>query len=295
MARPVMFNGRLAKNELDTWLNLLNETSPSGYVDRSLANAFLQLPESISFASSIENKIIGGTSIYRDRTRLAMVLASVAVFKEFRESSGYQIVKSSLPFFKTVAIRDVDALVSLETKKNTLGFPLSLELDSWVTDIIRRIGFSENEHLEHYSFTIREGVREKSVQWVNVENEEQVRELIWNQSRQMGLVNSIVWLTRDFAAYRNCLVNIFDEERIKAVAGFWNLSNSLCVTPLLIDPDSISWREIADSLIVQASGRDVNQIELPLIGKGQLELIQELERRCDISSCRKLLLLRKSL
>ncbi|MFW9963107.1 MAG: hypothetical protein ACFFCX_06075 [Candidatus Sifarchaeia archaeon] len=295
MNKNVMFNGRLAKNEVDTWLDLLSESNPSSHLNRVLAKAFLQLPESITFVTSIENKIIGGTSIYRDRTRLAMVIASVAVFKEFRESTTYQIVKSSLPFFKTVAIRDVDVLVSLETGKNNLGFPLSLELDSWVTDIIKRIGFSESGTLEHYSFGITKKIKEKPVQWMKEDNKEQVRELIWDQSKSMGLVNSFVWLARDFAANRSCLMTVNDEEKVVAVAGFWSLSSALCVTPIMIDPDSISWSQIADSLIAEASERNMNQIELPLIGNGQLELIQELQENCKITSCRKLLLLRKSL
>ncbi len=53
MDRPVMFNGRLSKNELDIWLNLLKSTSESIYKDRDLAKAFLMLEESITFVSSI--------------------------------------------------------------------------------------------------------------------------------------------------------------------------------------------------------------------------------------------------
>jgi len=149
MDPPVMFNGRLEKGQVDSWLNLLEETSELDYRTHALAKSFLHLPESISFASSLEGKIIGGTSIYRDRSRLAMVLASIAIRQEFRESAAYQIIKSSLPFFKTVAIRDVDALVALEAGRGALGFPLSLELDSWTAEIIKRMGFTETDMLHH--------------------------------------------------------------------------------------------------------------------------------------------------
>ena len=130
MDKPVMFNGRLNKDEVDTWLELLNRISESGYRDRGLARTFLQLEDSITFVSSLEDKIIGGTSIYKDKTRFAMILTSVVVDKQYRESATYQIVKSSLPFFKTVAIRDVDALVAHDIGLNNLGFPLNLELDA---------------------------------------------------------------------------------------------------------------------------------------------------------------------
>ena len=295
MDRPVMFNGRLNKDEVDTWLNLLNETSESGYKDHELARAFLMLQESITFVSSLENRIIGGTSIYRDRTRLAIVLTSVAVDNEFRESASYQIIKSSMPFFKTVAIRDVDALVSHDGSRNTLGFPLSLELDTWIVDIIKRIGFSEVGDLEHYTFVIDDVIKEEPISWTREVNAEEVRELIWDQSKPMGLTNSLVWLSRDFAFNSNCLETITVDGQTVAVAGFWKLSNALCVSPFVTNPMKLSWDLMAKSLIFEAVRRGVKHIELPLVGEGQRDLIQALENKCSISSCRKLSLLRKPL
>lgn len=295
MDRPVMFNGRLNKNEVDTWLNLLNNASKSSYKDRNLAKDFLMLQESITFVSSLENKIIGGTSIFKDKTRLAMVLVAVIVNKEFRESAAYQIIKSALPFFKTVAIRDVDALVSLDGSKDTLGFPLSLELDPWVTDIIKRIGFEEVGILEHCSFEIDEKIKEGAFNWNKEVNVEEVRELIWDQSKPLGLTNSLVWLARDFASNRNCLVTATVEGKTAAVAGFWKLSDVLCVSPLVTDPMKLSWDLVAESLVAEAVQRDVKHINLPLIGEGQQELSRALENRCSSSSCRKLSLLRKPL
>ena len=295
MDRPVMFNGRLNKDELDTWLDLLDQTSESGFKDRQLAKVFLMLQESITFVSSLESRIIGGTSIYRDRTRLAMVLASVAVKREFRESATYQIIKSSMPFFKTVAIRDVDALVSQDYDKNTLGFPLSFEMDPWTSDIIKRIGFSEVGTLYHYTLEIEHEMKKNAINWTGSTNTEEVRELIWDQSRPMGLTNSLVWLARDFALNRKCLSSAYVDEQIVAIGGFWNVEEALCVSPFVSDPEKIGWDMLAESLFVEAMARGVKQIELPLIGEGQKNLIETLERMCSVSSCRKLSLLRKPL
>lgn len=295
MDRPVMFNGRLTKDEVDTWLNLLHNTSESSYMDRDLAKDFLMLQDSITFVSSVDSKIIGGTSIYKDKTRLSMVLTSVAVNKEFRETATYQIVKSSMPFFKTVAIRDVDALVSLDESKNTLGFPLSLELDPWVSDIIKRIGFEEVGVLEHCSFTVDKEVKGRSIDWSQEVSVEGVRELIWDQSKPMGLTNSLVWLARDFAASRNCLVTANVDGETAAVAGFLKLSDSLCVSPFVTDPVKLSWDLVAESLVATAVQRNAKRIELPIIGEGQRDLIRALENWCSRSSCRKLSLLRKPL
>ena len=295
MDKPVMFNGRLNKNEVDTWLNLLNETSESSYKDYDLAREFLMLQESITFVSSLENKIIGGTSIFKDKTRLAMVLASVAVNKDFRDSAAYQIIKSSMPFFKTVAIRDVDALVSCDGSSNTLGFPLSLELDSWVTDTIKRTGFEEVGILEHWSFEIGEEPEEGPFNWNKEVNAEEVRQLIWDQSKPMGLTNSLVWVMRDFATSRNCLVTASVEGKTAAVAGFWKLADTFCISPLVTDPEKLSWDLAAESIVTEAVQRDAKRIDLPIIGKGQQDLIRALENICNRSSCRKLSLLRKPL
>ena len=91
MDKPVMFNARLRKTEVDTWLNLLDSTSETGVRNRYLVERFLLLSESITFVSSVENKIIGGTSIYKDRTRSAMVLATVAINKNYRESASFKL------------------------------------------------------------------------------------------------------------------------------------------------------------------------------------------------------------
>lgn len=295
MERSVMFNGRLNKDEVDIWLDLLKNTSESSYKDRDLAKAFLMLQESMMFVSSLKNKTIGGTSIFKDKTRLAMVLTSVVVDKEFRESTAYQIIKSSLPFFKTVAIRDVDALVSSECSENSLGFPLSLELDPWVADILKRIGFEKVGILEHCSFEIDDIIKESSMQWGKGVNNEEIRELIWDQSKSMGLINSIVWLARDFAASNNCLVTVSVEGETAAVAGFWKMSNALCVSPLVTDPVKLNWEQVAESLVAEAVKSDAKLIELPLVGEGQKDLIRALENRCRFSARRKLLLLRKPL
>lgn len=295
MERPIMFNGRLNKDEVDTWLNLLYETSESGFKERKLAKAFLHLPESITFVSSLETRIIGGTSIYRDRTRLAMVLASVAVRHEFRDSAAFQIIKSSMPFFKTVAIRDVDALVSQDTRVRAIGYPLSLELDAWVIDILRRIGFKDVGTLEHWSFEMKNETRKSPVNWSKDIDMNKVKELIWDQSKSMGLTNSLVWLARDFASSSLCLVASTTNGQTSGVAGLWELADAICITPLVTDPERLSWDQVAESLISEMTGRSRSRIELPLIGKGQSSLVQILKEKSDRFSCRKLSLLRKQL
>jgi hypothetical protein len=290
----MMFNGRLNKNESDVWLDLQEETSGSKLSDRVLAKKFLDLPESISFVSSVDKNIIGGTTIYRDRTRLSMVLVSVVVNEVYRDSATYQIIKASLPFFKTVAIRDVDVLISSDGSADAIGFPLSFEVPSWTYDVIKRIGFDEVAKIGQYSFDItEEGVNQ--FQWDERPNHDGAKELIWDQSKPMGLTTSLVWAARDFAAAHNNLVTIEVNEKVVAVAGLWFSGETLTVSPLVTDPEILEWVDIVELISSEGTRRGAKEINLPLMGEGQSTLIVELEKTAHLSSSRILTLLRKSL
>ncbi len=290
MSRPVIFNARLNKNELDVWLDLLNKTSESSYKSRDLAKQFLALPESFSFVSSVENQIIGGTTIYRDRTRLSMVIISVAVKQSYRDAAAYQIIRSSLPFFKTVAIRDVDVLIASPGETDQIGFPLSMVVDTWARDAIERTGFSEISKIRQHTFEVAEK-QERNIRWDEQPDLEGAKELIWNQSKSMGLTNSLVWTARDFAMNRRNLVTASADGKVIVVAGLWKIGKSLTVSPFMTDPEALTWVDAAKAII----GEGEQEIHLPLIGNGQLGLIEELENRTREVSSRELSLLRKPL
>ncbi|MFW9794933.1 MAG: hypothetical protein ACFFEE_11550 [Candidatus Thorarchaeota archaeon] len=294
MNRPVMFNGRLNKNEADIWLDLLEETSNVVSIDRYLAKQFLGLSDSISFVSSVEDHIIGGTTIYRDRTRLSMVLASVAVKDTYRETAAFQIIKSSLPFFKTVAIRDVDVLISSQEVHSDIGFPLSLEVDPWAADAIRRAGFGDIAKIRQCSFE-PSAKYDTEIKWDKNPDLERAKELIWDQSKPSGLTNSLVWVAKDFAASQGALRTSSIDGETVIVAGFWKVGLSLVISPIVSNPESIEWSQVAKAIVTEGVRLRVDRIHLPLIGEGQSGLIEEIEGIANLSSSRKLSLLRKPL
>jgi len=294
MSKPMMFNGRLNKNESHIWLNLQQDVNASKVKDRSLVMDFLQLPESISFVSSVSEQIIGGTTIYRDRTRLSMVLANVAVKDAFRETATYQIVKASLPFFKTVAIRDVDVLVSNDVIADPVGFPLSFEVESWTRDVLVRAGFEEVNKIGQYSFDIQED-NYHPFKWDNRPNEESAKELMWDMSKPAGLTTSLIWAARDFAMASKNLMTYTVNEKVAAVAGLWSTNESLVVTPVVSDPEILDWSKLAEAIAAEGAKLQVNRIYLPLVGPGQAALIEELQKTSTKSSTRELSLMRKPL
>jgi hypothetical protein len=290
----MMFNGRLNKNEADVWVDLQKETNAYKIKHQSLAKLFLQMPDSISFVSSVDNDIIGSTTIYRDRTRLSMVLVSIAVKDAYQETATYQIVKASLPFFKTVAIRDVDVLVSTDECVDPVGFPLSFEVESWTREVMERVGFEEIAKICQYSFEIREA-NYHPMKWDSKPNGESAKELIWNMSKPLGLTNSLVWVAHDFALASNNLVTYSINERTSVVAGLWLADESLVVTPFVIDIDRFDWSQLAEAIAAEGIKMGVKRIQFPLIGTGQKGLIEEIEKISSASSMRELSLMRKSL
>ncbi|MFW9840612.1 MAG: hypothetical protein ACFFES_06910 [Candidatus Thorarchaeota archaeon] len=294
MSKPMMFNGRLNKNESHIWLDLLQETNSRKVNDPSLALQFLKMPESISFVSSVADNIIGGTTIYRDRTRLSMVLISVAIKEAYREAATYQIIKASLPFFKTVAIRDVDILISNDEIEDPIGFPLSFEVDAWTRNLLERAGFEEVTKISQYSFDFRQG-NYHPLMWDNEPKEEKAKELIWDTSKLLDLTNSLVWVARDFALAQKSFVTYTVNDKVSAVAGFWSTSNSLVVSPLMADPKVVDWSQVAEAIAAEGTKIGVNRVQLPLLGSGQAGLIEECEKISTKSSRRELSLMRKSL
>ncbi|MFX1484526.1 MAG: hypothetical protein ACFFCP_15210 [Promethearchaeota archaeon] len=290
MSRPVMFNVRLSKSESDEWLDLLDEVSIVKIRDRPLAKQFLSLPETISFVSTVKNQIIGGTTIYRDRARLSMVLVSVAVKERYRDSAAYQIIKTSLPFFRTVAIRDVDVLISQDGDSDNIGFPLSFEINPWTSSIISKIGFNRKASLQRYSFEITDK-RDFTFKWDDRVDLKGAKELLWDQSERLGLANSLVWAARDFAENCGSLLTSTIDGKLAAVAGTWQRGESLVVTPFVTNPDLIEWRTAARAIIQKG----VKQLHFPIVGIGQLDLIEEIKELANITSAAKLVLMRKNL
>jgi len=276
MTDPVLFNRRLNKNELNKWISLVENQTDIGCLNRKMTSNFLELQETLSFVSTVNDEIIGGTAIYRDRTRLGMILASVAVKKEFREISAYSIIKSSLPFFRTVAIRDIDALIPDDTSEERLAFPGSFELDMWTKSVLKRIGFEEKSKLFSYSIKIQREKRQRPVEnmWDSHSNIENAKKLIWDSSKTAGMTNSLVWTALDFAANQGNLRTATLKDSIKLVTSIY-YSGKTAIIGLIISDDEFYEEGMASKLIAKmVRESDVESVILPLIGDGQNKLIE---------------------
>ncbi len=270
-----MFNRRLSKSELDIWIEMIENQTDFGNLTKELASRFLSLEDTISFVSSVEEEVIGGTVIYRDRTRLGMILASVSVKNKFRETGAYSIIKSSLPFFRTVAIRDVDALVPNSPPEKRLGFPGTLELDHWTGNVLERIGFEKQNELYNYTISIdpEKPEGEEDPIWDPQPNLEAAKSLIWDTSKVIGMTNSFIWTAFDFAASQGNLRTITLNDSAKLVTSIYHLDNTAIISLAISDDDvTLAAKQIARML----RETEANKVVLPLVGKGQSDLMEAL-------------------
>ena len=276
MTAPIMFNRRLSKSELNTWIHLVENQTDSGCLNREMASNFLELQETLSFVSSVNDEIIGGTAIYRDKTRLGMILASVAVKKEFREISAYSIIKSSLPFFRTVAIRDIDALIPDDASKERLAFPGSFELDRWTKNVLERIGFEETSKLFSYSIALQGENPQRHVKnmWDSHSDIKNAKKLIWDSSKTAGMTNSFVWTAFDFAVNQGTLRTVTLNNSMNLVTSIY-YSGKTAIIGLIVADDDFTDNGMASRLIAEVIRKsDAEKLILPLIGDGQSKLIE---------------------
>ncbi|NHJ12858.1 MAG: hypothetical protein EAX95_04240 [Candidatus Thorarchaeota archaeon] len=203
MTYSMLYTRRLLKSELETWLQVGGTPTAE---EAQYAKSFLQLPDSMFFIATINGIPVGGTAIYRDRTRLAMALVAARLEEEFRENMPFQLFKASLPFFKTLSIRGVDALVAESDTIGDMSFSLAPILRNWALPALRKMGFQEIA--KSYRVCI-EGVPPSNIQsQVTIDrtpNYDSARELLWNQRENIGLSCSHQWLALDMAKERNTI------------------------------------------------------------------------------------------
>jgi hypothetical protein len=124
---------------------------------------------------------------------------------------------------------------------------------------------------------------------------EGAKELIWDQSKPLGLTNSLIWLARDFAEDQGTLMTFTINDKVVAVVGLWQFGESLVVSPLVTDPEVLDWSQVAKAIISEGVRSKAERVHLPIVGLGQAGLIEELDGMTNFTSSRKLSLLRKPL
>ncbi|MHA2354813.1 MAG: hypothetical protein ACXADC_06550 [Candidatus Thorarchaeota archaeon] len=276
MSSRTLYTRRMSRTELDIWLELSGETSPS---NRQMAKRFIQHQDSMFFLSSIGDEIVGGTAIYRDRTRLAVALISAHYGPDLKEGSKIQIVKSSLPFFRSVTIHHVDAIVGKSETGTKLPFPAGFVLNRKFGPILESLGFADEDTVLHCVFDVGKKSRAKKSrmkEWKTTDDQDAIRDLFWRQNKTSGIDSSFVTLGWEMAGTKNLMQTIEDDKGITAAIGLESIGNIAMIWPVIADFRLIDQDELAGAIYDRVLQADARKIVLPILGSGQKELVGEL-------------------
>ncbi len=251
-------------NEVNIWLNLGGD-SISTYEasdDPEKVQLLMNLEDSMFFVSLIGDDAIGASAIYKDTARNAMALLSVRVVPEYRKRVTSHIIKSSLPFFKTVAIGEVDCLVS-SSNEDSFPFPIQNNLYSWSEQYLLEHGFSETGFLKIQTFTISKSLPEQISQWDQTPlSKESQKNLFWKIDAKERQDYSHFWMGIDFCRAAGRLYTISKDEQCIAVAGAIIHRERLIIMAMMHDISEIDDSSFAANLIALAQGSGVHSISI---------------------------------
>ncbi len=294
MKPSTLFTRRMPKNEFGTWLNLAGRAMPE-QID--YAKSFIALPDSIYFLASIGGELVGRTAIYRDRTRYAVALVDVYLHPDYRDGADTQLLRSSLPLFRTVVIREVDVLVNSSDSEGDLPFPIVSEIACEFKGTLEALGFQEETRALRCSVEVRRNPSIPCVvSWDEIPDQRGAQDLYWKQTEPSGLDCSQVTLALEVAGKRGFLKTWTPGDATSLAMGIESLRGRALVWPLLADPDEMDVEAIANEIVAQTAPLKPTSIQLPLVGLGQLDIVRNLTKLVDGDLVkRELILMRKKL
>jgi hypothetical protein len=266
---------RLAEAELKEWLELSNDgvELPKETLDGIYKLA--KLDETIIYVASINDQFIGGTWLWRDASRLSMVLAKAWIKSEYSTVASNQLLKSSLPWFKSLAIREVDALVYTTQPDHRFSFHLNPILNHWTYDPLTAIGFEEIK--SYYQVVLRRAKgRDSSFQFViqNQSNIEWFGSVLRKYSNDIGLELSHASLILEYGARNNTLFSYTMNGDTILTTTLAKVDEYTTVGPLVYDPQILSSQQAIDAILT--TELDTPFFLFSLLNNEQLEYLKSL-------------------
>ena len=301
MGDQTFFSRRLSSQEADIWMDLggaLASTEFQQKDNREYFDAFTGLSESMLFVSFVGEIPIGVTAIYRDRNRMGMGLVGARIQPDYREKATTHIIKSSLPFFRSAAIHNVDVLVNTSDRGTEIPFALNQEIQSWMLTSLKEIGFEKQAQMYHHSLspTNYDKRVKSSFTWDTNPNSEGLFNLIWDTRDSTGVNCSQLWLAVDIAKSRGFLNTSSVNGKVGLAMSFERYDRGSVCGFLVSDSEIYDPSTVADEIVQSVVTSDIKNIEFYLMGVGQSDIIAALSDQCDAKvSSRTLSLLRKTL
>ncbi len=273
MSSGSMICRRINVSELESWIqSAWTHTNQPPNVQSQVWQLASQA-DSVVYVANVEDRMIGGTWLWRDKRRLGLTLAEMWMNKEFRSKAMNQLVKSSLPWFKSLAIREVDALVYLQEASRPLKFPYNPVMESWISPFLENNDFTEA------------GIYSQSL--ISIETKPQVGyPLSINETPDIEWVRNTLWEQREFLGldlsppemmceYANELESLFtfskDGNTVLAMTRY-TMGENTVIGPILYDSD-LDVSTIVSTILGSIS-KGSNTIFLSLISSSQDAILQ---------------------
>jgi hypothetical protein len=300
VAKKMLMNRRLRHSEAEIWTSIpCSEINPE---DAPLAgkcfSSFLELENSLAYVASVDSQLVGGTALYRDRKRLSIGLVAVRMPERFRADTLQHLIKSSLPFFRTAAIREVDALVTGEDDRKSLAFPIGYELAGWTVNVLKELGFQETGKM--YSCRIDDISCQSTLSSIPKLQErpslEDFRQLVWKNRQRSGASCPQTDAALSLSHNLNALHEIESKSGKRAMFTLTLWDKVAKIDSVEAEDTSMLKNELVDGLSGMMKSSGSSSILMPLLGPGQRCLAEALADACGSKATfRTLKLMRKPL
>ncbi len=248
MEEQPYYSRRLTKKELHLWTGLHQPDEPSD--DKQLLQKYMNFEDTMFFVSFLGDSPAGASSIFRDRTRMSMLLSSVRIPGENRKRLSRHIIKTSLPFFKSVALREADAVVNISGHQGVLPFPLAHELSSWAEDSLIENDFKEIETFYRLQYSIPINLSISPLQWDDQPTKlDEIKQLFWNVQVEERPDHAPFWLSIALAEATGTLQSMSSIAGPYNIVGWNSLGKVMVVSAILFDISKISHKQVTESII----------------------------------------------
>ncbi len=276
--RDTVFIKRIGRSDIDSWLDI-PELLPDGQIttDRQSFKHLLDMTDDILlYMTVLDQEPIGGTALFRDRNRLGLALISVRMEQEHVQNLLVSTIKASLPFFRTAAIRDVDAVISNESER-LLPFPKNTYLNRGLYDVLREVGFEDIGTLFSARFegSIGPDCRQQKIERSGFT--EDVRSFVWKQIDKTMTDCSHTWLSILQLASTGSLF-VYRSAGVAAVLGFMEYGKRLVIPVIGYDSNVVDPSTLASAIGYEAAKRGAQWIDIRLLAQHDNPVIAVLEK-----------------
>ncbi len=288
------YSRRLSADELSVWVGLQVPDIPA--VDRTVTQKCIEMEESMFFVSHLGDEMVGTSSIFRDKTRMCLLLSGLRITSALRGQLTKHVIRNSLPFFKSVAIREADAVVNRNLTEEDIPFPLVPDVGGWAEDGLIENGFKEKGTFYRVVYSVPDSAPETIHTWDEIPASfESLKSFYWKIPLEERPDHGSLWHGIILAGANNTLHTASDKSDPYLAMGAFHWKTSLVVAAAMFDPSVVSAQDVAAMICHIAHQSGLSSIVLDMMPSDS-SIVNAMEQICGVSKWKtELLLYRKRL